>query len=279
MSEEYPCPEDCGYVGDSKIALKRHYGRAHEGSLAETYEKVCPECGDSFEVKPRHKDQTHCSTECYAEARRERVELTCEYCDDAFELRPKEAEGRRFCSWPCRRRAETVRLECEHCGGAFSVPPYQSDRRFCSRECTQAHQRQAAATVETRACAGCGYHFQADRDQNHCSPACWNELQRAAENRPRSIDSLLENLYVELDFNLRDTHKRLNTALNHGDYSEDYISKPDVRDRLQDLGLWDCRLSYYKAAVAAGEDADQEDDGTDDSWREYYQPEEVAGDD
>jgi len=67
----------------------------------------------------------------------ERIEKTCEHCGDVFEVPPSQSD-RRFCSRDCSSDAASERIEktCEHCGDVFEVPPSQSDRRFCSRDCS-----------------------------------------------------------------------------------------------------------------------------------------------
>jgi len=243
----------------------------------------CQHCGDLVEGR---RGQQYCDMECFAASMRKRVDIVCAACDETFSVAENRQKRRTYCSWSCKLEGQKRRVEhqCKHCQETFETVP-KRDPTFCSQDCHAAHVRSQTGEVEPRSCRGCGYTFRPDRghrDQQFCTQACYHEFERAPANRPETVDSLLENLYIELDHNHRETHKRLNTALHHGDYGEDYISKPDVRERLQDLGLWNTHLDVYKAAVAAGEEADQEDDEADeadDSWREYYQPEEVAGDD
>ena len=49
-----------------------------------------------------------------------------------------DSDARTFNSTPGGggRPSERIEKTCEHCGDVFEVPPSHSDRRFCSRDCS-----------------------------------------------------------------------------------------------------------------------------------------------
>jgi len=238
-----------------------------------TGEVECAECGETFEAL---SSRTYCSQECSISAQRDRVSLWCDYCDDEYEVVRSEAERSRYCSGECRIRGQRnwTRYQCTHCEAVFKAPEYE-DREFCSTSCHREYLTEQADPPSLRTCKGCGLRFRPDsshREQQFCTPGCWYESQRSMATRPDTVDELLEELYVERDLNLKQTHKRVKTATREG-YGRESMTRDEVRERLNELELWShSKKPYYRAAMKADPDdltSDEQDQG-DDSWRQFY---------
>lgn len=143
------CPT-CGDDGfESVKAMKIHHARAHGESIAGV-ETDCPECGDTFTVRPYELDDSEdgpfCSKDCYAEWKQEPVTLTCETCGDEFTVPPRW-EDRRFCSRACfgewnsgenhpHWEGGTVTVECLACGDELERKRNRATgKNFCDKQC------------------------------------------------------------------------------------------------------------------------------------------------
>lgn len=109
--DETICPT-CDDEFPTPAQMQNHHAHAHGQPLRP--QKVCPICGESFEVKMSQTDRrVCCSTECAGKFRaeeyggeghplRDRVELECEWCGDTISAKPSQKEIRRFCSHECK---------------------------------------------------------------------------------------------------------------------------------------------------------------------------------
>lgn len=158
MSSSMNCPKvECRYAG-SEHGVKVHYGRSHEGSIAEM--ETCEKCGNPFKVHHVSGSAAkYCSKKC-ADAAKAGIPL-------------KEYEEK------------TIR-RCRRCRDIFRVPP-SSDRMFCSRGCSDADWSENGSDSELSKvmveCAWCGVDFsvypsRVERSEKHfCDDACQGQWQ------------------------------------------------------------------------------------------------------
>ena len=158
------CPK-CGSEHDSEHALKIHYGRAHEGSIAG--EPVnCHTCGDEFRIVKnrlqRDVERYFCSQECRSIEYSDKVRLTCEQCGKEFERVPSKISGveKHYCSTKCKGKSyrDRIEVECANCGEQFKrgrAFVERTDRHYCGNECRRKHMR-GAAHPNYRGCEGIG---------------------------------------------------------------------------------------------------------------------------
>jgi 5-methylcytosine-specific restriction endonuclease McrA len=142
------CPK-CGSEHETEHAVKTHYGRAHEGSIAgELHE--CDVCGDDVRRPPSHPDheRTFCGDECKAIAYNQKVELVCDFCGDTFPRKPSHVsdEGQAFCSNKCKAAAyrDRVTVTCDNCGDTTDKQRSKYERyenHYCSTDCRVEHMR------------------------------------------------------------------------------------------------------------------------------------------
>jgi hypothetical protein len=153
---------------------------------------ICPVCNQAFTCKPSVASvRVHCSTECAAQAKRNRVIRTCEYCGCQFSAAPSQIKrgNARFCSRECghaNRRMRESRA-CLQCGQEFIVRPADARNRrseFCSRLCWDTHREGV-----TISCLICGNAFYIPRKligkRRYCSYACTHAARRIASRKDR----------------------------------------------------------------------------------------------
>lgn len=153
-------------------------------SRVEMVEKVCPQCGERFEVYPSASAKAYCSKECYAESRRvDLVERVCPTCGGVFYV--MHSSGQKYCSRKCAgHHFQKVKTVCRYCGREFWAKKYRK-QHFCSFECYLAD----VCKGEIRKCKSCGKKFYVQRhkiDQGHgvfCSRECWHGWAQG-ENHP-----------------------------------------------------------------------------------------------
>jgi len=202
-------------------------------------ERVCPTCGDTFEVWPSQK-KTYCSHKCIDRTGRKYgrrkpsppVGLTCKECGETFEVPYKERKKRKFCSVACsakhtgkQQRGEgnpawvaKIKCICKLCNKEFEVTPYYAQgRQFCSGGCVRQWQLEnwsgenSPAWVEPieLECAECGMGFMVkpSKKRKLCSIECrhkWYSRMYGGENSHSWLDGRSFEPYgTEFDDELR----------------------------------------------------------------------------
>lgn len=152
-------------------------------------QKVCKECGATFEVRPSNTKAKYCSRTCWRKSFPSKVETICEWCGKVFETcqsRLRVGQSK-FCSRSCASKAnhpkKRVRRNCETCGKVFEIRLCHSKNgrgRFCSRVC----YAKGMITQIKKVCAFCGKEFitvpsQVERGYGKfCSRECGYEAKR-----------------------------------------------------------------------------------------------------
>lgn len=108
----------------------------------------------------------------------------CEYCAKDYQTYISWQSQRRFCSAACRNAhvRENRKRICGHCGTEFLAGKIQEPPKFCSKDCAYAAGRKAVT------CTGCGTEFSKQtchvRASNFCSIECratyWREQRKTA---------------------------------------------------------------------------------------------------
>ena len=114
--------------------------------------KVCPECGESFELVKGMKGQIYCSKKCARTGKpgnrkgklKQRVIIVCAYCKKEFIALP--SSRRIYCCRGCKDSAmvgvpqpynkkEYPARECPQCHSVFQITRLTIKKKFCSDEC------------------------------------------------------------------------------------------------------------------------------------------------
>lgn len=164
------------YYRKRKEALTSKYcSRACQaiGKRGRTFtERTCESCGKTFSVLPsqlNHRHVRYCSTQCSADAKKNRPTETCLHCGEQF--LGFKSRKRNYCSRVCylaHHKAPLIKKTCPVCRKEFEVVASYADRyTVCSLEC-----RRAETVYVT--CKRCGKLFTGKRHQNlsYCSEAC-----------------------------------------------------------------------------------------------------------
>lgn len=132
----------------------------------------CPTCGKSF--KSLNGMSVH-HTKAHGVPIDTRVTVECAWCGSEKKVHQVHTRnfGRHFCSIGCEgdwksehykphNKKPPVEQICEQCGTEFSVKPSETDRKFCSRKCYHAYNR------ETNRFAGENNAQWKEKVQNKC---------------------------------------------------------------------------------------------------------------
>lgn len=141
--------------------------------------KVCPVCGETFEVLPNKASQTFCSFYCFCN-QDSTATVICQNCGVQFSVLKYTKEKRKFCSRKCANTYNKKPLRtgvCLNCGIEFSYQNYQdSPRKFCSQKCHLDYLR-----LKPKVCPLCGKEYTPKKNstQKYCSPKCQGIARRS----------------------------------------------------------------------------------------------------
>ena len=123
--------------------------------------KICPVCGDKFDVVPSAEDKyKHCSKECYDKARKgnsnplyKKETIRCDQCETTITREPSRIKEHNFCSQECQNLWQVKKdeeleeyewdgskivLNCDYCNEEIKLKPSLVKGRkhhFCSKQC------------------------------------------------------------------------------------------------------------------------------------------------
>ena len=103
----------------------------------------------------------------------EKIKKICPNCGEEFEVRPSEDKKFKFCSVGCRSEYSNHDVVCLNCGSVFRVPNSREEAKFCCKECRKEYKYKQA--LETRICRYCNkeYQVQKSNDDLCCSEECY----------------------------------------------------------------------------------------------------------
>lgn len=171
---ETACPE-CGKDAfQSEKAMKIHYGKAHDGTIAGV-EQSCTNCGETLRARKSRVESIErpfCSPSCQSEWRSEnfhgennsawkggKIEASCAICGAGVERIPANYNeyDRFFCSEECKgqwfsenrtgedhhNHKDPLQVSCENCGSSLTRYPRDSryERHYCDIGCFKEHNR------------------------------------------------------------------------------------------------------------------------------------------
>lgn len=100
---------ECILVSDhNKVHLPANMPKMTRGRGVEPIDEVdriCEQCGGTFDIRTRVKSNRFCSLECYHESMKHWQEWTCQECGATFRAPLEHGRARKYCTRACWTRA------------------------------------------------------------------------------------------------------------------------------------------------------------------------------